>query len=335
MSLKLLEVTRGDIVEVVHRGNIAVVDSQGNLVASVGNPYHKTYFRSAAKPLQALNVLLSGAADHYHLTTAEIAIMTASHYAEDFHLETISSVLNKIGLLESDIRGGIVPSFVMKHATEYAKKYGDPTELCSDCSGKHSGMLSVCQYKNYDIKNYLDPAHPCQEEIHSILGEMCEIAREDITIGIDGCSAPVHGMPLYNMALGFSRIAAGEELDTQLNSASNRIFEAMNTYPEMVSGTNGFCSELIRNTNGRLIGKVGAEGVYCVGLKKEKLGIAIKIEDGDIKTLPSVVIETLNQLSLLNENELLLLRQFHQMGNFNDLEKRIGEIKPVFTLAFE
>jgi L-asparaginase II len=332
MSEILVEVTRGEVVECIHRGDIAVCDINCNLHASAGSPDKTSYLRSAAKPIQALPVFTSGAFDRYRFNHAEIAVICSSHYAEEIHLQAISSILYKIGLAAENILGGIVTSLNPKFALELAWKNVELTPLFSDCSGKHAGMLSVCMHKGFDIANYLSPDHPCQQEILKTLAEMCSVLESEISIGIDGCNAPVHAMPLKNIAQGFARLANWQDAPPAYRQGADTIFHAMNTHPEMVSGTGGFCTELMRRTNGKLIGKIGAEGVYCIGVKDRNLGIAIKIESGNMAMLPPVAVGALEQLDLLDKNELESLKNYRVMDNTNDLGIAVGYIRPRFTL---
>ena len=151
MSEKLIEVTRGNIAECVHRGDIAITNNEGMLLGSVGNPHKTTYFRSSAKPLQAMNVILSGAAAEFQFSNAEIAIMCASHYAEKIHLEKVQSILNKIGLSKNNLLCGTDTSLNTEYAVKLASGRTVLSPMYSDCSGKHSGMLSVCVHNKYSV----------------------------------------------------------------------------------------------------------------------------------------------------------------------------------------
>jgi L-asparaginase II len=332
MAEVLIEVTRGSVIECLHRGDIAVTNNSGDLLAAIGDPEKISYLRSAAKPLQALNVITSGAYDHFHFSAREVAIMCSSHYAEPFHRETVESILKKTGLNRDYILGGTVTSLNSQYALQLARENVELTPLFSDCSGKHAGMLAVCVHRGYNLTSYLEADHPCQLGILQALSEMCAVPKKSISLGIDGCSAPVHAMPLKKMATGFARLANWSETPERYIAGARIIFEAMNKHPEMVSGTGGFCTELIRHTNGKLIGKIGAEGVYCIGLHKHNIGIAIKIESGNMAMLPPIVISVLEQLDVLNPQELELLNSYRVVQNVNDLEKVVGAITPVFTL---
>ena len=333
MAVRLVEVTRGKVCESISRGDVAVVSGQGRIIASAGDPHKYTYMRSAAKPLQALHVLLTGAAHHFGFSSAEIAVMCASHYGEPFHRQTVKSILDKIGLTPDHILAGTVTSLDPTYALELARHQVPLDPLFSDCSGKHAGMLAVCQYKGYPVDHYISPDHPLQQEIIQLIASVCRYEADHIAMGIDGCSVPVHALPLSHMAQGYARLTTTSLLAGEQQAAAGSIFGAMNRHPEMVAGTNGFCTELIRHTHGKLIGKIGAEGVYCIGLKNKNMGIAVKMEDGSMKRVPPVVMEVISQLGVLNRQELQALEPWHCMDNFNDVRWKVGSIQPVFALT--
>ena len=193
-------------------------------------------------------------------------------------------------------------------------------------------MLASCLIKGYPLNSYIDPKHPLQQEIKQIIADICVYPKDDIHIGIDGCSVPVFGMAVYNMALGFARFANPEFLPEKYRTAADRIFSAMNHHPEMVAGTDGFCTELMKATHGRLIGKIGAQGVYCIGIKEPKLGIALKIEDGMLGMASVAAMQVLKELNLLSEKEYSVLSKFHIKPNLNDDNITVGKIYPVFKM---
>lgn len=335
MSEIVVKVTRGPLVESVHRGDIAVVNSKGELIYSLGDPYKITYMRSAAKPIQTLNVILTGAADKFSFTDEELSIMCASHYGEEFHRKTVEEILKKMNLTIDNLLCGSTLSL----SEEYTKKLLwdhvklNPTN--TDCSGKHTGMLAACLLKGYSIDNYNLSDHPIQQEIKKVTAKVCSIEEEKIYIGTDGCTVPVYGMPLYNMALGFAKMANPSALPEDYSRAAERVFNAINNAPEMMAGTNGFCSELIKNTNGKLIGKLGAEGVYCIGVKAMDLGIAVKIEDGNFRAMWPTVVKCLEDLEVLSKEEEEALKNFKIKKNLNNIEEEVGKIYPDFKLKAE
>jgi len=332
MAEVLVKVTRNGLTECMHRGDIAVVDYNGNLLRKTGDPFKFTYMRSAAKFFQALNPVLCGAGGHFEFTDREYAITCGSHYAEPIHLKTVDSILRKAGLTAEAIQGGTVTSLKWTYALELASRGETLTPLHSDCSGKHAGMLASAVFQGLSTNTYLQPGHPVQQQILDIISAITQYPKSQIQIGIDGCSAPVHAMPLYYMALGFARFAKSQVLDTSTARAANKLFHAATKHPEMLAGTNGFCSDLVKVSNGKLIGKIGAEGVYCVGIKDQGTGIAVKVENGNMNMLPPVIMKILEDLSVLNNDEMHALRHYRCPANLNDVETEVGAIRPVFEL---
>jgi len=330
----LIQVTRGPLVESLHRGDVVVVHKSGQIIHAVGDPFKVTYIRSAGKPLQTLNVILSGAADTYGFTPAELAIMCASHYGEDFHRETILRMLEKLDLPLAALKCGSTLSIKPEYAKEQIASHFELGPYNNDCSGKHVGMLATCLQKEYDIQDYVELKHPLQQDILSVVADMCEIPVGEILIGIDGCTVPVHGMPLYHMALGFAKLSNPEDLTPALKNACDRVFEAMNAAPEMVAGTDGFCTELMRHTHSKLIGKLGAEGMYCIGIKGTGLGLAIKIEDGNYsRAINPAAMRCLEELNVLTQEELDALKSFSETESCNNVGQVVGKVTPIFHLS--
>lgn len=333
MSEILVNVTRGPLIECCHRGDAVVVNKKGKVLAYIGDPYKVTYIRSAGKPLQALNVILSGAAKNFNFSDAEISIMCASHFGEAFHRATVENIMDKIGLGIDSLLCGSTLSIKHAYALELIAEHFKLNPTNTDCSGKHAGMLATCVHKGYSLNNYNDINHRIQKDILQVVSNMCGISEDKIYIGIDGCTVPVYGMPLYNMALGFAKLSNPDELSIEYKSACNQIFNAMNNHPEMVAGTDGFCTELIKNTNGKLIGKLGAEGVYCIGAKGKDIGIAIKIEDGNYsRALWPAVIRCLQDLNVLDDGELKALEKFKEIPIKNNIKDVVGKVYPIFHL---
>lgn len=325
----LVEVTRGDVVERIHYGHAVVLNKNREIALSLGDPQKFTYMRSCAKPVQAIPLIRSGALEHFGFTQKELAIMCASHYAEPFHIDTLTRILAKMDLSEDDLLCGEGTSLKYSHALELARQGKTNRQLFNDCSGKHLGMLAFCRFCDFSIKDYIHPGHPIQQEIIATFADFCQFPRERISIGIDGCSAPVFALPLYNMALAYLKLSNPRLFDTQYSDACDRIFFAMTANPEMISGTEGFCTELMERTNGKLVGKIGAEGVYCVGVKGAGLSLAVKIEDGSMAVLSTLVIELLDRFGILTDSEKESLKPLWYKDNLNDRQFVVGIQRPV------
>lgn len=328
----LVEVWRGGRVESEHRGAIAVVDAAGNLIASLGDAQLTSYLRSSAKPFQLLPLIESGAADRFGLTDRELAVIAGSHAGEQRHLEAVQSILDKIGLTESQLQCGAHVPFNPEAAQALRAAHREPTPLHNNCSGKHAGMLAQAVAGGFSLSNYLEPDHPIQITIRRRLADLADLSFDDIGVGVDGCSAPCFALPLKNAALAFARLAEAAQ------PALARITHAMSTYPEMVAGEGRLDTDLMRAARGRLISKGGAEGFHGVGVPardgRPAFGIAWKIGDGDGKRGGHpAVIEALRQLNLLGAEELSALQPYHHWPVTNHRGLIVGEVKANFRLG--
>jgi L-asparaginase II len=340
MPAPLVEVWRGPIVESRHRGHLTAVDGAGNTIAALGSPETVTYVRSSGKPFQAMPVIVSGAADRFGFTEQEIAIACGSHSGEPIHVETVQSMLRKIGLDETALKCGVHEPFSTEVARALARNQQAPSVLQNNCSGKHAAMLALALHLGAPTESYDDWRHPVQQAIAKTVSEFSDIPLDQIVIGVDGCGAPVFGIPVRAMALMYARlVAAPESLDSVTRTACRRIVKAMIDFPEMVGGTKDrLDTELIKAGAGRLISKIGAEGVYTVGvLPGDKwphgLGLALKIEDGDDhRARPPAVIEALRQLNVLSMTELAALASYAPTVIKNRRGERVGEARAAFTL---
>ncbi|MGH9766193.1 MAG: asparaginase [Blastocatellia bacterium] len=337
----LVEVTRGSMVESRHRGFIAVADAAGGMVTSLGDVSALAWFRSAAKPFQTIAVIASGAAAHYKLTSRELAVITGSHSGESIHLETVLSILNKIALGESALKCGAHMPFDEAAAKRLRAEDRQPGALLNNCSGKHAGMLAFAKHIGEPVENYIDPNHPIQRRIHSTLARFAGAPDGEIAVAVDGCSAPVFGLSLEAMARSYASLVGAEHtgIGPELAAAAGIVVNAMIEHPEMVGGTRDrLDTDLMLAAKGQIVSKVGAEGVQLLGVKPNEnypkgLGIAIKIEDGDVRRARDpVVIETLRQLGLLNEDQLAQLARYARSTIFNHRGIEVGEVRACFAL---
>jgi L-asparaginase II len=329
----LAVVTRNDYIESIHYGYICVVDSDGNIIYSLGDPNSKFYFRSSAKPIQVIPTIMSGATEYFNLSQKDIAIACASHSGEKMHQDTVKNILKKLDLDGSALHCGTMLPYnheEHKNLLEAGKK---PDVFHCACSGKHSTMLAYARYKGYDIDTYEELANPVQQDILKVVSEFTEVPPGSIPTGTDGCGLPIYVLPINRIALSYAKLIKwSREPDSYYHDACLKIFNAMNEFPEMVAGTHEFCTELMSVTKGKLIGKVGSEAVYCIGIKESNLGICIKIIDGNERAVYPVVIHLLKELNILDNIEFDKLKHWHQTTLFNNLKEEIGYIKPVFSL---
>jgi L-asparaginase II len=286
----LTAVTRGALVESVHRGRLAVCDPDGNVLEAVGDPEAYICARSSAKPLQALPLVLSGAADEFGLTDAEIAVVCASHNAEEPHLAAVRSILKKAGLTEENLQSGAHLPLHEPEADGLIRSGEEPRPVHGNCSGKHAGMLAVCAHEGYEISTYRDPAHPLQLRILGLIAEVCGLREDEVLVAGDNCGVPAFALPLQSFATGVARIASGKGLTDEVAPAALRIGNAMRENPFMVAGTGRFDTELMESTD--LLVKGGAEAVLAVG-SREGWGMALKISDGAVRAVRPAALAAL------------------------------------------
>lgn len=349
----LFEVTRGDIVESVHYGSIAVVDSGGRLVASYGDPQVVAFLRSSAKPFQVLPFVEAGGVDYFGLTPRELSIACASHEGSDLHVQTVEGIQKKIGVQEDALQCGIhMPGDVSAFKSLIANNQ-EPTPNRNNCSGKHTAMLGYARMRNLALENYLDIQHPIQRDILTAFADMCQVSTQAIQLGTDGCSAPNFAIPLYNAALGMARLCDPTQLSVERASACRKITSAMTTYPEMVSAYGEFDEQLMRTGNGKIVCKRGAEGYQIIGLLPDVLrpgspgiGIALKVSDGDpsrtaldlthsTRVRPAVTLEILRQLGLLSSEQQQALAPFGPVKPIKNHRGILtGQSRPVFELSY-
>jgi L-asparaginase II len=345
----LLELTRGRIVESVHFGAIAVVDSKGNLLHFHSDPHTVAFLRSSAKPFQALPFVERGGVEHFGFTQKELALACASHETAQIHLDTVSAMQKKVGIQESHLQCGPHLPGDPAMLKSVIKNDLQPTANFNNCSGKHTAMLAHARMRGLPLKNYLDIEHPIQQDILVAFSGMCGIEKEKVELGTDGCSAPNFAVPLYNAALGMARICDPRGLSEARATACRKITAAMTTYPEMVSGHSEFDCELMKVGKGKIITKRGAEGFQIIGILPEGetcgIGIAFKVMDGDgarmnaalvskARVRPAVTLEILRQLGALTDAQLAALSAFGpSLPTKNHRGIVTGESHPVFELA--
>ncbi|HKE38172.1 MAG TPA: asparaginase [Candidatus Baltobacteraceae bacterium] len=306
---------RGSVVESVHNVAGYAVDARGVPVFSFGTVDVPIFLRSAAKPFIAAAAVATGVAERFGLEPREIAVMAASHSGEPFHLETVRSILKKIGLDESALRCGPETGFT------------EP--ITNNCSGKHAGILALCVATGADPDTYLDPGNPAQQRILSFCARASDEPLESLTIAVDGCGVPVYATTLRHAALSYRRLATLDELDPAGARALQVVRDAMIANPEYMSGTGEFDAAMIRAFDGTLVCKGGAEGVLAGALLDRKIGFAIKIIDGHERARPPATIEALRAAGLLSEARFEALQTFARPVVKNKSGRVVGRIRAI------
>ena len=329
----LVDVTRGAMSESRHRGHAIVVDPVARVVRSWGDAETLIYPRSAIKPLQAIALIESGAADAFGLGDAEIALACASHGGEPRHVQAIETWLTRVGLGVDALACGA--HWPAHEASDLALRSAGltPTAVHNNCSGKHAAMLTTARHLGEPIDGYLAFAHPVQQRILGVLEQMCGENLAEAPRGIDGCGIPVYGVPVGNLALAFARFADPVELPDRRLTATARVARAMTAEPYMVAGTDRFCTALMTATGAEVVAKVGAEGVYCAALMKLGLGVALKIEDGGVRAAEVALAAILRELGVLDADRLAALRRWVEPTLRNRAGERIGVVRATAALS--
>jgi L-asparaginase len=297
---------REGIPESTHRVQAAVCDVRGRVLSVAGSPETATFVRSALKPFQALAVTTTGTLERYNLSDRDLAIICSSHHGR---IEQVRQVFNILW------RSDVDPS-----ALQCPIPAGKQSPLQYNCSGKHAGMLAVCQQRQWPLNSYLQYNHPVQKLILTQVAELMRMPGEELIRAHDDCGAPTYFVQLGQMATLYAQLASGDNL------AMERIVRAMTHHPAMVAGEGEFDTELMRLSEGELVSKAGAEGIQCIGRVGEGMGLAIKVMDGAKRAKYAVAIHLLKQMGWISPSVSETLGEtFMKLSNFKRLEV-VGEL---------
>ena len=337
MAALMAEITRGNLVESRHLGNVVVVDGNTDVVAWAGDPEARMFFRSSAKPFQAVPLVASGAADAYGFTTEELALSSASHNATGRHQAIVSSMLTKAGLHECDLQCGFAPPMDEQEKARVALGLTQPSLIQCECSGKHAGMLAACRHQGWPTEDYLDPDHPLQREIRTILAAACAVPADTLDVAIDGCGLPTYGAPIRSFATAYAVLAdpdgARWEGPQPSRVALHRLRQAIVAHPELVSGDGEIDTTIMRVTEGKVVAKLGAEGLLCMAIPDRRLGVAISDSGGSERGLGPGAVAVLGELELVDESTLSTLKQALCPAVKNFAGQPVGEIRHVLTIS--
>jgi L-asparaginase II len=323
----VVEVVRGGLVESRHRGAIAVVDAAGSEVFAAGDVAKSVFPRSAVKPLQALPLVESGAAEKFALSDEELALCCASHSGEPAHARGVERILAKAGFDASALACGTHWPASQSAAMALARAGATPSALHNNCSGKHAGFLCVARAMAVDPAGYWQPGHPVQQRVHAVLEDLTEVALPPDCRAVDGCSVPTWAVPLENLALAFAKFGSGRGLTSARAAAATRLLAACVTEPWYVAGTGRFCTEIMQLLGAQALVKTGAEGVMCAAVPALALGVAIKCDDGASRAAEALMAATLARLLTVDDQQRAALARFAQpkIRNWNDIET--GELR--------
>jgi L-asparaginase II len=306
----LATLTRGNWVENIYRGAFAVVDADGNIIASGGDIERAIFPRSAIKSMQALPIFGKHAVEQFHHSEQELALACASHHGEDVHVATASGLLSKLGLSPSDLEcGAHAPT--NGAAREALRLSGrEPSPLHNNCSGKHSGMLSVARAMGVPTAGYVGREHEVQravrEAVETVIGESLSEGK----CGTDGCSIPTFAGPIRSFAYGFARMATGKGLPAEYADAAKKLFDAATSHPHLVAGTGHADTLIMAAFGGRVMQKIGAEGVQCGAIRDKGWGYAIKCDDGNMAASQAMLAGLLLAIAEPNHEQKVVLGKF-------------------------
>lgn len=329
----LVEVTRGNLVESRHRGTVIVVDGDGNTVFSLGDTDAAIFPRSACKPMQALPLVESGAADAYGFSAKALALACASHSGEPEHVALAAEMLAAAGRDVDTLECGAHWSFDQKTLIGQARSIEGPSALHNNCSGKHAGFVCACCHSGTEVRGYVGYDHPIQQEIRGVMESLTGAILARDNCGVDGCSIPTYAVPLKGLAHGFAKMATGAGLAAERARASRRLIEACMAEPFYVAGTKRACTRMMKTAPGRIFAKTGAEGVFCAAIPEKGIGIALKCEDGTTRAAEAMVTATLARF-FADDPQLhaaLMAQANHSMRNWNGIH--VGDVRVTEALS--
>ncbi|MGA8575164.1 MAG: asparaginase [Candidatus Cybelea sp.] len=325
----VVEVTRGELVESIHRVAACAVDAAGREIYSAGDVEMLVYLRSTAKPFIAAAAIEAGAREAFGLDEREIAVMAASHFGEPMHVEAVRSILRKIGMDVSDLRCGTHPPYDDGSAKALLLAGERPTALHNNCSGKHAGILGLCKLIGADPATYLSAQNPAQRRILELCARLSDDDPQTWPIGVDGCGIPVYATTLRQAARSFARFASLSEMLDSDAQALRVVRDAMVAHPEYVAGTGQFDTELMRAGRGALAAKAGAEGVHGVAAIARGYGYVSKVIDGGSRGRGPSSVAVLRRIGVLDEPQCAELERFAHPAVYNRAGEAVGEIRAI------
>ena len=318
-------VTRGSGIESRHRVHAAVVDANDKLIGRAREPETVTMWRSCAKPFQVMPLVTSGGFDEIGWGDDELAVACASHGGEPEHVAIVESMLRDLGLEEGDLACGPHEPLSPRGARIIRDSGARPTRLHNNCSGKHAAMLARAHHGGWTLGGYEREDHPVQEGALEEVARWTGVPASDILRAVDGCGVVVFGLPLVAMARAYARFASATARGDELPS---RIAGAITTRPFVFGGTDRFDSLVVEETEGRVISKIGAEGVHSVAVFDQELGFAVKVEDGATRAQYPAVLHMLELLGALPEQLSPRLAEYARTRIRNTRGEIVGELLP-------
>ncbi|MFV3075058.1 asparaginase [Niveispirillum fermenti] len=326
----LVQLTRGPMVESLHRGRAVAVGADGAVLGAWGDVKALVYPRSANKAMQALPLVETGAADAFGLGSEELALACASHGGEPMHTDRVSAWLARLGLTAGDLECGTHTPYHPPTADAMLRRGEAPTPLHNNCSGKHAGMLTTALHRGETIRGYVSYQHRVQQRI---LGTIEQVTAQDLTRapwGTDGCSIPTIGLPLEALAFGMARMADPQDLPPARADAATRLLDAWGRHPELVGGTDTFDTGFMRALSGRILCKAGAEGVCVAVIPDQGIAVAVKIDDGAGRAAGPAMAHVLRRLDLVTAAEWTGLEELAHPAIRNRAGAKVGGLSAGF-----
>ncbi|MEZ5534301.1 MAG: asparaginase [Thiolinea sp.] len=329
MNPILVNVWRGDTIESQHRGSAIVVNTSGDTLFEVGDTTSLVFPRSSLKLIQALPVLESGAADALGLQAEHIALICASHSGEDRHTMLVRAILQQLGLNPDNLACGAEYPDYQPAAHQLIKQGIAPGREHHNCSGKHSGMLCLCRHMHWDKEDYHLYDHPSQRAWRQVLSELLQLDANALPWDFDGCGVPALAMPLSGLAHAYAAFAANLAGEDSRNKAMQRILQSIAAHPLNIAGTDRACSRVIAASEGRVIVKTGAEGVFIGVIPDREIAFALKIDDGATRASETALGGVLGWLkepvAEMPEMQAVFCRELR-----NSQGKVVGRVESVF-----
>lgn len=301
----LVRIWRGGEIESIHRGAWVRTDGAGTVLDGQGHHDARFFVRSAIKSIQALPLLETGAAERFGFGDEELALALASHNGEACHTDRVRATLARLELEERHLRCGPQWPGDARTRREMVRTGGEAAAVHNNCSGKHAGFLALAKHLDVPLERYLDPESAGQVLVRDALADLTGVDAASLVPAIDGCSAPTYRLPLDGLATAFARLATPDRLPRERAAFCRRLTGAAAAHPVLIAGSQGrICTDLLRESGGRLFPKVGAEAVYAVGLRDGDQGLAVKIDDGAYRGMHAVVLALLERFGWLDAREL-------------------------------
>lgn len=270
-AVELAVLERSGFVESRHIGSAVVLAGDGSVVTTLGDITTPIYPRSCLKPLQALASMQAGVP----LRGAQVALASASHVASHAHMDVVEGMLKAAHLTEGDL--GCPTDWPQdEEARFWMIRNGRPkNKVAMNCSGKHAAFLWACKENGWDLHSYLEPNHPLQQRVLSVIEEYT--GEQVAHTGVDGCGSPVTAVSLTGLARAYSKLGKAPS-DSNANARAATITTSMLDYPWAVQG-HGKPNTVVMEELG-ILAKLGAEGVLAMATRTGA-AVAVKMLDGN------------------------------------------------------